>query len=81
MRVDKNVRDMQKAGFWKTYVHKSGLHPRENFCHTSAIDIANETVIGMSLDEQFRYETLFEQRDTRLTWCGVHNNVNQYPTP
>jgi hypothetical protein len=81
MRVDKNIRDMQKAGFWETNVHKSGLHPRENFGHTSAIDIANETVVGMPLDEQFHDETLFEQRDTSLTWCGVHNNVNQYCTP
>jgi hypothetical protein len=35
----------------------------------------------MALDEQFSHSTLFKQRDTRLTWGGIHNNVAQYLTP
>jgi hypothetical protein len=31
----------------------------------------------MALDEEFRHDTLFKQRDSRLTWCGIHNNVAQ----
>jgi hypothetical protein len=81
MWVDKNVRDMQKAGFWEANIHKSGLHPGQNFHHTSAVDVTNETMIGMALDEQFSHDTLFKQRDTRLTWGGIHNNVTQYLTP
>jgi len=34
-------------------------------------------VVRMALDEQFSHNTLFQQRDTRLTWCGIHNNVAQ----
>jgi hypothetical protein len=77
MRVDQNIRGMQKAGFWEAKIYKSGLHPRQNFRHTPAIDVANETMISMALDEQFSHDTLFEQRDTRLTWGGIHNNVAQ----
>jgi len=81
MRVDKNVRHMQKTRFGEANIHKSGLHPRENFRHVAAIDISNETVIGMWLDEQFRHRTLFEQRYTSLTGCGVDNNVDQERSP
>ncbi len=58
-------------------IHKSGLHPRQNFRHTPAIDVANETVVRMALDEQFSHDTLFQQRDPRLTRGGIHNNVTQ----
>jgi hypothetical protein len=68
---------MQKAGFGQTDIDKSCLHARKNFRHTSSIDIANETVVSMSLNEQFRRETLFKQRYARFTCCGVHNNVDQ----
>ena len=49
MRVHENVIDMQKASFWEADIDESGLHPRQNFCYTSAIDITNETMIGMAL--------------------------------
>src|SRR5712691_8073320 len=80
IRVDKYVRYVQKTRFWEANIHKSGLHPRENFRHTSTIDMAHETVVGMLLDEQFRHRTLFEQRYTGLACCGVHNNVDQSRT-
>jgi hypothetical protein len=35
----------------------------------------------MALDEQFRHDTLFKQRDTRLTWGSIHNNVAQWLAP
>ncbi len=81
MRVDKNVRHMQKTCFGETNIHKSGLHPRESFCHAPAIDITNEPIIGMRLDEQFRHRMLFEQRYTSLACCGVDNNVDQERIP
>jgi hypothetical protein len=68
---------MQKTGFWEANIHKSGLHPRQDFHHTSAIHITNETIIGPELDEEFGHDTLFKQRNTRLTWSGIHNNVAQ----
>jgi hypothetical protein len=81
MRVNKNIRGVQKAGFWEADVHESGLHPRQNFRHTPTIDVTNQTVVSMALDEQFSHSTLFKQRDTRLTWGGIHNNVAQYLAP
>jgi hypothetical protein len=72
---------MQKARFGEANIHKSSLHPRENFRHPAAIDMANETTVGMLLDEQFRHRTLFEQRYTSLAGCGVDNNVDQERIP
>jgi len=51
LRVDKKVRGMQKTGFWEANIYKSGLHPRQDFHYTSAINITNETIIGPGLDE------------------------------
>ena len=57
---------MQKTSFWQANINKSGLHPRQDFGHTAAIDITNDAMVGMLFNEQFRHRMLFEQCDTGL---------------